>query len=109
MSFLLRRAAAALLLLCLTAQPLLAQTFANAPIACGSATAFKSCKASFDGRMLQITYVFPDERATVAIYRMCTVIEAHINCAAGEWRSGGSSGPLGGRTIALKDGVPFPQ
>jgi hypothetical protein len=106
-----RRAAIAVLAVAagLPAGPLSAQIFADAPISCGAQTAFKGCTASFDGWTLRISYVFTDDRRTIATYRMCEVISGHISCAAGEWRSGAVSGRLGARTIALRNGLPFPD
>jgi hypothetical protein len=91
------------------ASPAVAQSFADAPIACGALTAFKTCAASFDGWTLRIVYTLSPGRPSVATYRMCEAAAGHINCAGGEWRSGELTGPLGGRTIALRNGLPFPE
>jgi hypothetical protein len=103
------RCAAAAAVIFSAAPPADAQTFDGAPIACGTLTAFKTCTASFDGWTLTIAYSLAPGKPSLAIYRMCAVIERHINCAGGEWRSGQLAGPLGARTIALKDGLPFPE
>ncbi|MGL4240146.1 MAG: hypothetical protein ACRCTI_03445 [Beijerinckiaceae bacterium] len=89
------------------ATPAASQTFADAPIACGSMVAFKSCKASFDGWTLSIMYVLDPAKPSIATYRQCELVDRHITCAAGEWTSGALKGPLGGRTIALRSGLPF--
>jgi hypothetical protein len=103
------RALPCLIILAAFTSPAAAQTFADAPIACGALTAFKTCTASFDGRTLKVTYVLDPAKPSIAVYRRCAVMDRHINCAEGEWASGALKGPLGGRTIALRDGIPFPQ
>ncbi len=83
--------------------------FSGAPIACGANVPFKDCKATFDGWSLSIAYSNPEGPGSLAVYRKCAVHLRALNCSEGEWRMGRESGPLGGVTIALKDGLPLPR
>jgi hypothetical protein len=89
--------------------PVLAQSFVDAPISCGQRSPYKSCTAAFDGWTLTISHKHPEGKHSVATYRRCFIDVIGINCAVGEWRSEGGNGPLGGRSIGLRNGLPFPD
>jgi hypothetical protein len=87
--------------------PARAESFENAPISCGSLTQFKGCTATFDGRRLRIDYTHPEGRHAVVIYRKCLASTSEINCIDGEWQAAGGSGPIGSRSLGLRNGLPF--
>ena len=101
-----RRLAAAAAVL-LPASPCLAQTFTDAPVSCGSMTHYKTCTAAFDGQTLRVTHMPPDGKPSLAVYKHCVATNAMIHCPAGRWVSEGASGPLGARSLGLKDNLPF--
>lgn len=96
-------AAAALL----SATPCLAQTFADAPVSCGSMTHYKTCTAAFDGRTLRVTHTPPEGKPSLAVYRHCVATPSLIHCPEGRWETEGASGPLGARSLGLRDSRPF--
>jgi hypothetical protein len=97
------------ILLAAALSPAVGQSFVNAPIACGQRSPYKTCTADFDGWTLRISQRYPEGQDVVAIYRRCTIDIIGIYCARGEWQSGGVNGPLGGYSLGLRDGLPFPK
>jgi len=89
--------------------PAVAQGFSDAPISCGQRSHYKNCTAAFDGWTLTISHKHPDGKGSVAVYRRCFVDMIGINCAIGEWRLEASKGPLGARSLGLRNGLPFPD
>jgi hypothetical protein len=93
----------------LFAPPAAANTFEGAPISCGLRSQYKGCTATFDGRTLSVNYAHPEGKHTMAVYRGCVAEPDLIRCDAGEWRSAVGAGPLGSRSIGLRNGLPFPD
>ena len=89
--------------------PAVGQSFNDAPISCGQRSHYKNCTAAFDGWTLTISHRHPEGKDSVAVYRRCAVDAIGIHCAVGEWRSEAGKGPLGGRSIGLRNGLPFPD
>ena len=102
----LRRLTAFAVLL-LAAAPCFAQTFTDAPVSCGSMTHYKTCTAAFDGETLRVTHTPPEGKPSLAVYRHCVSTPSMIHCPAGRWETGGATGPLGARSIGLRDSLPF--
>jgi hypothetical protein len=86
-----------------------AHTFENAPISCGLRSQYKGCTATFDGRTLSVNYAHPEGKHTLAVYRGCVAGPDLIQCDVGEWRSAVGAGPLGSRSIGLRNGLPFSE
>jgi hypothetical protein len=91
----------------LAAAPAAAQSFADAPVSCGSLIQYKTCTAAFDGQTLRVTHAPPEGKPTLAIYRHCVATSAMIHCPVGRWESDGASTPLGARSLGLRNGLPF--
>jgi len=91
----------------LASSPAWSQTFADAPIACGSTIGYDSCTATFDGWTLSVTYRRGKEPASVAVYTKCVAGPDMITCMEGRWRLQNGSGALGARVVGLRGGVPF--
>jgi hypothetical protein len=100
-------AASALCAVSMICLPAASQTFQDAPIPCGTGTPYKSCTASFDGRHLRVHYRHPEGKDSVATYRKCHSGPSEIHCVEGEWSSDSGKGPIGARSIGLRDGLPF--
>jgi hypothetical protein len=100
---------AGLFIVALGLSPAHAQSFVDAPISCGQNSMFTNCTAAFDGWTLRISHNRPDGKNSVAVYRRCFVDPVGIHCAVGEWQSASGNGPLGGRRIGLRNGMPFPD
>jgi hypothetical protein len=86
-----------------------AQTFGDAPISCGTMVQFKGCTAAFDGQKLLVTYINPDGKKFVAVYKHCVADLIGIRCPEGRWQADDMAGKLGARSIGLRNGLPFPD
>jgi hypothetical protein len=86
-----------------------AQSFNDAPISCGTMVQFKGCTAAFDGQKLLVTYINPDGKKFVAVYKHCVADLIGIRCPEGRWQADDMAGKLGARSIGLRNGLPFPD
>jgi hypothetical protein len=93
----------------MVSSPAQAQTFGDAPISCGTMVQFKGCTAAFDGQKLLVTYINPDGKKFVAVYKHCVADLIGIRCPEGRWQADDIAGKLGARSIGLRNGLPFPD